>query len=29
VGQAIIANPVEAPDTACVADLKPAWVLPR
>ena len=28
VAQAFIANPVQAPDTSCVADLQPRWVLP-
>jgi hypothetical protein len=28
IGQAFIANPTEAPDTACLAALEPQWVLP-
>jgi len=28
VGQAFIANPDEAPDTSCIADLETQWVLP-
>jgi hypothetical protein len=28
IGQAFIANPLEAPDTACLADLAAPWVLP-
>jgi hypothetical protein len=28
IGQAFIASPTEAPDTACLAELAPRWVLP-
>lgn len=28
IAQAFLANPAEAPDTGCLVDLKPAWVMP-